>query len=192
MCLVTLGPGGLFVVESPSDICDHLGNNVNGPCLMTLTRSTIPVWFAVARLPQVKVSESNNLTYQRGFWVHNTKVTLRSLNFVEPKCPGKSCDAIGCYENGVLSTTCSCYSKTIADAQIVAWMDLLLQSDGPPNKVSVRYFTSKKATFFFSGMRELAQGSGPPNSTSFASPLRVARRLRMFLLMWTMVVTCPN
>ena len=154
---MSLGPGGLFVIESPPEICDRLGNSVNGPRMMTLTRSVIPVKLENARLLEVGVRESN-LTTQQGFQLHNAFVTLRGLSFLEPNCPGRFCDGIGCYENGILSTRCSCFSKSIVDHPIVASMDLLLQSGSLPDKISVRFFTSKNATSFFLGMAELGQG----------------------------------
>ena len=144
--VIVVGIGGIFVVQCPPRITDRLSSNVNGPRMISIVDSVVPVKLKQCILPEMKTVEDDALT-QQAFVYNNCQIKITNVMFDEPVCPGRFCDNVHCYDGGKKISLCSCFEKTVCDNQVVAVLDFDVTTKfGKGDKFPVSWFTSKRTT----------------------------------------------
>lgn len=127
-------------------ITERLSNNLNGPRVMSIVDSVVPVELVNCILPEKKVLEDDALT-QQAFVLHNCRVILTNVIFDEPTCTSNFCDCVQAYSSGKKEYVCPCYARTCNEHPIIAVIDFdVYPGPGDDGKFSVQWFTSKRLT----------------------------------------------
>lgn len=151
--IIHLGPGHLFVVESPASV-EKWMKDLQQPLLMS-PYPVIHVDDCQAPLPEVGIVEPT--TKQQAFYYKKVQLTLLGVYFLLTNCAGELDDALEAFADGILKPHCACYQVTTRDANISCVFNFIVK--GSNCKFEVKNFTSKSFTGEFLDGRSFPIGT---------------------------------
>lgn len=149
-------PGAVIAVDEPSRIESWLGGNGFASIpIIELPSPVLIVDKAASSFSMPEVPHNVRLTNMQGFRYSKVLLTNVEVKIIDVNCMGKLCDCLGVFSQGVVSSSCSCYSAATRLGRTVALVTMRVLSfpaeeDATPALLFVvSNFTSRRFTSFF-------------------------------------------
>ena len=149
----TFSPGAIVTIDGPSRIESWLGEGDSSIPIIEVVGKSMMIVDKVASnimtLPEVTILAPSQR--MQAFHIPNVQLKLDALNLVDSNCRGLLCDSLECFQQGSISSQCSCFSAVSRLGRAVALVSFRVLSNPMDESQSkelfvVDHFTSKSFT----------------------------------------------